>query len=356
LFIACYTRRCGLKKESCNLATPVSNIQSPKLSIMAKVKYYYDPKTLSYRKIEKGPAYRLRQTLIYLASVSLMAFSLYIIADNFIDSPKEKRLRRELENMKIQYAIMNERMDQLATVLQDLQDRDDNIYRVVFEAEPIPESVRKAGFGGANRYKKLEGFENSSLIKETAKHLDQLTKQLYVQSKSFDDLVKMAEDKEEFLASIPAIQPVANKDLKRMASGYGWRIDPFTKVRKMHHGMDFSAQIGTPVYATGNGTVKRADSRSSGFGKHIRIDHGYGYLTIYAHLSEYNVQVGQKVKRGEIIGYVGNTGRSRGPHLHYEVHLDRDRLNPVNFYYGELTPEEFSTIIEMASQSNQSFD
>ena len=323
---------------------------------MAKVKYYYDPKTLSYRKIEKGTAYSLRQTLIYLSSVALMGLILYMVADNFIDSPKEKRLRRELENMKIQYSIINERMDQLALVLNDLEDRDDNIYRVVFEADPIPESVRKAGFGGANRYKKLDGFENSELIKETAAKMDQLTKQMYVQSKSFDNLVALAEDKEEFLASIPAIQPVANKDLKRMASGYGWRIDPFTKARKMHYGMDFSAEIGTPVYATGNGVILRADSRSSGYGKHIRIDHGYGYTTIYGHLSSYNVQVGQKVKRGEIIGFVGNTGRSRGPHLHYEVHLNKDRLNPVNFYYGDLTPEEFSTIIEMASQNNQSFD
>lgn len=323
---------------------------------MAKVKYYYDPKTLSYRKIEKGPGYRLKQTLLYLASAALMGMVFYLIADNLIDSPKEKRLRRELENMKIQYSLINERMDQLASVAHDLQDRDDNIYRVIFEAEPIPNSVRQAGFGGANRYKKFEGFENSELIKETSKRLDKLTKQLYVQTKSFDEIVEMAEDKSEFLASIPAIQPVANQELKRMASGYGWRIDPFTKARKMHYGMDFSAEIGTPVYATGDGIVKRADSRASGFGRHIRIDHGYGYTTIYAHLSEYNVQVGQKVTRGEVIGYVGNTGRSRGPHLHYEVHLDNDRLNPVNFYYGELSPEEFHTIIEMASQNNQSFD
>ncbi len=323
---------------------------------MAKVKYYYDPKTLSYRKIEKGTAYRLQRTLLYLASATLMGLLFYVVADNFIDSPKEKRLRRELENMKIQYAIINERMGQLNSVLADLQERDDNIYRVIFEAEPIPETVREAGFGGANRYKKLEGFENSELIKETSKRLDKLTKQVYVQSKSFDEIVKMAEDKNKFLASIPAIQPVANKDLRRMASGYGWRIDPFTKARKMHYGMDFSAEIGTPIYATGDGIVKRADSRASGFGKHIRIDHGYGYTTVYAHLSEYNVRVGQKVKRGEIIGYIGNTGRSRGPHLHYEVRFGDERLNPVNFYYGELTPEEFSTIIDMASRSNQSFD
>lgn len=323
---------------------------------MAKVKYYYDPKTLSYRKIEKGAAHRLRSSLLYLASASLMGLIFFLIADNFVDSPKEKRLKRELDHMQIQYAIINERMAHLAEVLQDMQERDDNIYRVIFEAEPISESVRKAGFGGANRYRKLEGYDNSSLIVSTAKRLDQLSKQAYVQSKSFDEVVQMAQDKSQLLASIPAIQPVANQDLRRLASGFGWRLDPFTKARKMHYGMDFSAEIGTPIYATGDGEVVRADSRASGFGKHIRIDHGFGYLTIYAHLSDYNVQVGQKVKRGEIIGFVGNTGRSRGPHLHYEVHHNGERLNPVNFYYGELSPEEFNTVIEMASQSNQSFD
>jgi len=323
---------------------------------MAKVKYYYDPKTLSYRKIEKGPGYRLRNTAIFLASSALFALVFYLLADNFIDSPKEKRLKRELENMKIQYAILNERMDQVATVLDELQQRDDNIYRVIFEAEPIPNTIRKAGFGGANRYKKLDGFQNSDLIKETSKEMDRLTKQVYVQSRSFDEVIRLAEDKSELLEAIPAIQPVANEDLKRLASGFGMRLDPFTKAPKMHYGMDFTADIGTPVYATGDGTIIRADSKSSGFGRHIRIDHGYGYITIYAHLSEYDTRVGQKVKRGEIIGYVGNTGRSRGPHLHYEVHLNGERLNPVNFYYGDLSPEEFSTIINLASQANQSFD
>ena len=323
---------------------------------MAKVKYYYDPKTLSYRKIEKTPAYRLRRTLLYMGSILLTSFLLYMVADTFIDSPKEKKLRRELENMEIQFALINDRLDQVSDVVADMQERDDNIYRVIFEAEPIPNSVREAGFGGANRYKKYDGYDNSELIKRTASRLDQLTKKVYVQSKSFDEIVEMAQDKSEFLESIPAIQPVANQDLKRMASGYGWRTDPFTKARKFHHGMDFSAQTGTPVYATGDGKVIRADNKASGFGNHIRIDHGYGYITIYAHLNDYNVKVGEKVQRGDLIGFVGNTGRSRGPHLHYEVHLNGERLNPVNFYYGELTAEEFNTMIEMANQTNQSFD
>lgn len=323
---------------------------------MAKVKYYYDPKTLSYRKIEKGPGHHIRNSALFVASSAIFGIIFYLIADNFIDSPKEKRLKREVENMKIQYDIVNERMDQVSKVLDELQHRDDDIYRVIFEADPIPSSVRKAGFGGANRYKRLEGFQNSELIKETAMRADRLTKQVYVQSKSFDEIVKMAKDKSKLLEAIPAIQPVANKDLKRLASGYGLRVDPFTKARKMHWGMDFSAKIGTPVYATGDGTVVRADDRASGFGNHIEIDNGYGYTTLFAHLSGYNVRVGQKVKRGEVIGYVGSTGRSTGPHLHYEVHLNGKKLNPVNFYYGELSPEEYSRIINMANQPNQSFD
>lgn len=323
---------------------------------MAKVKYYYDPKTLSYKKIEKTASYRLRRSSIFIGASFLMGFIIFIIADSFIQSPVEKRRQRELEFMKIQYDILNERLDQVSSVLEDLQQRDDQIYRVVFEADPIPNSIRKAGFGGANRYDRLDGYSNSNLVKAATERLDKLTKQVYVQSKSFDDIVAMAEDKSKLLESIPAIQPVANEDLRRLASGYGYRVDPFTKARKFHHGMDFSAEIGTPVYATGNATVVRADSRSSGYGKHIRLDHGYGYKTIYAHLNKYNVRVGQKVKRGEIIGYVGNTGRSSGPHLHYEVHLDKNRLNPVNFYYGDLSPEEFATVIDLASQPNQSFD
>lgn len=323
---------------------------------MAKVKYYYDPKTLSYKKIEKTPGYRLRRSSIFLGAAAIFGFLFFLVAINLIDSPKEKRLKRELENMKIQYDILNERMEQVATVVEDLQKRDDEIYRVVFEAEPIPANIRKAGFGGINRYRKLQGFENSKLITETTKRLDRLTKQVYVQSRSFDDIVDLAEDKSKLLEAIPAIQPVANEELRRLASGYGFRVDPFTKARKFHGGMDFSAETGTPVYATGDGKIVRADSRSSGYGKHIRLEHGFGYMTLYAHLSKYNVRVGQVVKRGDIIGYVGNTGRSSGPHLHYEVHLNKERLNPVNFYYGELTPEEFSKVINLASQPNQSFD
>ena len=237
-----------------------------------------------------------------------------------------------------------------------MEERDNNLYRVYFEASPIPEEQRRAGFGGVNRYKDLEGYDNSDLVINTAKRLDILTKQTVVQSRSLDEIERLAANKAALIEAIPTIQPVKNKDLTRIASGFGYRSDPFTKARKMHFGMDFSAKRGTPVYATGNGVVKRADSRSSGFGKHIRIDHGFGYISLYAHLSEYNVRRGQKVKRGDIIGYVGNTGRSAGPHLHYEIIKDNKKINPLNFYYGNLSPEEFEALLTQSKQENQSLD
>jgi murein DD-endopeptidase MepM/ murein hydrolase activator NlpD len=247
-------------------------------------------------------------------------------------------------------------MEQVEQVLANIEDRDNNIYRLYFEANPIPEEQRRAGFGGVNRYKSLEGFNNSEMIIATTKRLDVIQKQMVIQSRSLDEITKLAEDKEKLLAAIPAIQPVKNEDLTRMASGYGWRSDPFTKARKMHWGMDFTAPKGVPIYATGDGIVTRADNNASGYGKHIRVDHGYGYMSLYAHLSNYNVKRGQKVKRGDLIGFIGSTGRSEAPHLHYEVWKDEERINPINFYYGSLTAEEFENMLKFANQENQSLD
>jgi murein DD-endopeptidase MepM/ murein hydrolase activator NlpD len=323
---------------------------------MAKVKYYYDSDTLSYRKIELRKRDKFKKGLLFtLASALFGALTVFILLQ-FVESPKEKVMKRELENMRLNYELLNKKMAQAQKVLEDIQERDNNIYRVYFEADPIPNEQRKAGFGGVNRYKSLEGFENSDMIKEAARNIDILSKQLYVQSKSLDEITSLAEDKEKLLAAIPAIQPVSNEDLTRMASGYGWRLDPFTKARKMHKGMDFTSPRGTPIYATGNGRVIRADSKSSGYGKHIRIDHGYGYVTLYAHLSKYNIRKGQKVKRGDLIGFVGSTGRSQAPHLHYEVRYNGKAVNPMNFYYGDLSPEEFKEMLLKASQEGQSLD
>ncbi|MBT8278765.1 MAG: M23 family metallopeptidase [Bacteroidia bacterium] len=323
---------------------------------MSKVKYYYDPETLSYRKIERKKRTTFKYVSVFLLGSALFGFISVFLASQYFESPKEKALARELQNMQLQYDLLNKKLDETEIVLSNLEERDNAIYRLYFEANPIPEEQRRAGFGGVNRYKDLEGYDNSKLIIETNKRLDIIQKQIVVQSKSLDEIAILAEDKELFLASIPAIQPVKNEDLTRMASGYGYRIDPFTKVKKFHFGMDFTAPRGTPIYATGDGVVKRADGSAIGYGKHIRIDHGYGYVSLYAHLYKYNVRINQKVKRGDIIGFVGSTGRSEAPHLHYEIFKDGDRINPINFYYGNLSPEEFSELLKKASLENQSLD
>jgi murein DD-endopeptidase MepM/ murein hydrolase activator NlpD len=323
---------------------------------MAKVKYYYDSETLSYRRIRRKKRTTIKYAFVFLLASALFGFLFVVIGGQFLESPKERELARELENLDLQYSLLNKRMDDAITVLENIEERDNSIYRLYFEANPIPEEQRRAGFGGVNRYRKFEGFDNSELIKQSNKRLDIIEKALVVQSKSLDEIAILAEDKEKFLLSIPAIQPINNKDLARMASGFGYRTDPFTKVRKFHYGMDFSAQRGTPIYASGDGIVKRADNRATGYGKHIRIDHGYGYVSLYAHMYKYNVSVNQRVKRGDIIGFVGSTGRSEAPHLHYEIFKDGERINPINFYYGNLTVEEFDDLLQKASLENQSLD
>ncbi len=325
---------------------------------MTKVKYYYDSDTLSYRKIEYKKGRKFKIFFFSLLASLLSGFLLLLLYFSIpnIDTPKEKALKRELENMKLQYELLNKKMDLAESVLLDLEDRDNSIYRVYFETDPISEEQRKAGFGGINRYKKLEGFNNSDLIISTNKRLDVLQKQIVVQSKSLDEIAKLAEEKEKLLKAIPSIQPVKNEDLTRMASGFGYRSDPFTKVRKFHKGMDFTSPRGTPVYATGDGVVIRADRKSTGYGRHIRIDHGFGYISLYAHLYKYNVKKGQKVRRGDLIGFVGSSGRSQAPHLHYEIYKDGKNVNPLNFYYGNLTAAEFAELLEKAQQENQSLD
>lgn len=323
---------------------------------MSKVKYKFNTKSLTYEKVRVTIRQRIFQVLSYLAIGVVFAVVTMIIAYNFIDSPKEKQLRREADVMKLQYDLLNKKMNQVQTVLNDLQDRDDNIYRVIFEAEPIPNSIRQAGFGGSDRYKDLEGYDNSELMKETSERLDRITKQLYIQSKSYDDVVKMAKSKEQLIASIPAIMPLNNKDLKHMPSGYGWRTHPIYKTQEFHPGMDFTAEQGTPIYATGDGKIETADALAHGYGNHVVINHGFGYKTLYGHMSKIVAKVGAKVKRGELIGYVGSTGLSTGPHVHYEVIRNGEKVNPINFYYNDLSPEQYQVMLELASKSTQSYD
>lgn len=325
---------------------------------MPKYKYYYDQETLSYRRIEVNTGVRFRNAFVFLTVSALfgLIMLLILLSSPLIETPKEIAQAREIDNYQLQYEQLNRKMQQIESVLDNLQYRDNQIYRVIFEANPISDDVRKAGFGGINRYADLEGFENSELVVSTTKRMEVLSKQVVVQSKSLDEIQRMALDKEVLLSAIPSIQPINNEDLRRMASGYGWRTDPFTKTRRKHKGMDFSAPTGTPIYATSDGKVIRVDGRAPGYGKHIRIDHGFGYVTLYAHLSKYNVRRGQEVKRGDVIGFVGNTGRSVAPHLHYEIRKDGKHLNPINFYYGDLNTEEFNALLEAANRENQSLD
>ncbi len=325
---------------------------------MSKVKYYYDSENLAYRKIKTRKAKKIGVVALFLLASALFGFLSFFVLLNtpYFETPKDRLQAREIDNLKLNYAILNKKMDQLNTVVDAIEDRDNNLYRVYFNKSAIPDEERKSGFSEANRYSVLEGYDNSELVINTTKRVDILSRELAVQSKSLDEIFKLAKAKNNLLSAIPAIQPVRNENLKRMVSGFGYRSDPFTKVKKMHEGMDFTAKTGTPIYATGDGLVAKSDNTASGFGNHIVIRHGFGYETLYAHLSKYKVRAGQRVKRGDVIGYVGSTGRSEGPHLHYEVHKDSKVVNPLNFYYGNISAVEYVAIAQLANQENQSLD
>jgi murein DD-endopeptidase MepM/ murein hydrolase activator NlpD len=323
---------------------------------MAKVRYHFNTQSLKIEKVKVTFKQRFLRFLSVFFTGLVFAALVLVLAYNFIDSPKERILRREIEQYKLQYSILNDRLDKVQAVVTDLRERDDNIYRVIFESEPIPVSVREAGYGGVDRYARLEGFKNSEIIINTTKKLDLITSQLYVQSKSFDEVFSLAKRKEELLASIPAIQPVANKDLRRIGSYFGYRTDPFYKVTKFHEGIDFTAPVGTDIYATGDGKVVNIEFSRRGYGNLVEIDHGFGYRTVYAHLSKMNVKMGQKVSRGEVIGFVGNTGKSTAPHLHYEVRKNGKAVDPINFFFNDITPEEYAAMIELSQRPSQTLD
>ena len=325
---------------------------------MKRVKFYYDSEKLAFKQIVTKNSTKIGYVMLFLLASTLFGFlGGFILSNtNFFETPKSKLLARELEIMKLNYNLLNGKIALMDEALAAIEERDNTIYRVYFNSDPISNEVRRAGLGGKNRYKDLDDFNTSDLIIGSTKKVDEIMKALAVQSVSLDEITKLAKRKALLLKSIPAIQPVKNEELKQMASGFGYRSDPFTKIRKFHKGMDFSAKSGTPIYATGDGIVKKADGSVSGFGNHIEINHGYGYLTLYAHLSKYKVRAGQKVKRGDIIGYVGSTGRSEAPHLHYEVHKNGEVVNPLNFYYGSISAKEYVLITKLANQENQSLD
>jgi len=323
---------------------------------VAKIKYFFNEKTLSYEEIILSPGQKARRFFLLLVSVLAFAAIFVFVLSNYFDSPKELMQKREIAAYDLQFRMMNDRMNNMQKLMNELSNRDDNIYRVIFEAEPIPKSEREAGIGGADRYTDLEGYNESKLLVETAKKLDKLTAEVYVQSKSFDQVFAMVRNKEKMLASIPAIQPVRNTQLERISSYFGYRIDPIYKVKKLHEGLDFAAPKGTPVHVTGDGRVIMASRSRGGYGNEIRVDHGYGYVTVYAHLSAYKVKKGQRVKRGQVIGLVGNTGKSTGPHLHYEVRKNDIPINPIYYFYNDLTPDEYSKMLALSKIPTQSMD
>lgn len=322
---------------------------------MAKTKYYFNSQTLKYEKVKLSWGVRILKGLGFLSTALVFSFLIIAFAYTFLDSPKEKQLKREISALNLQYNILKSRLKQMDLVMNDLQQRDDNIYRVIFEAEPIPLDVRKAGFGGINKYKNLENYNSSKLMVETTKKLDIISKEMYIQSKSYDELAKTVSSKGKMMASIPAVQPVDSRKLRGSISGFGYRMHPIYKIRKMHEGLDFAAPIGTPIYATGDGVVVAAGAER-GYGNRIMISHGYGYVTKYAHMSKFKMKRGQRVNRGDIIGYVGNTGASTGPHCHYEVIKNGRQINPINFFFNDLSPSEYMTMLEVASRENQSLD
>lgn len=323
---------------------------------MARNKYRFNPESMSFDRIRLSFRGLLIKLVTYFFAGIVISIAFYFTFSRFFDSPKERILKRENDQLKLQLEIFDKKLGEVGSVLKDLQQRDDNLYRTIFEAEPIPRSVREAGFGGVNRYADLEGYENSDLVIETAQKLDKTMKQVYVQSKSYDELIKLAMNKEEMRKCVPCIQPVANKGLERTSSGFGWRIHPWYKIKIFHYGFDFAAPIGTEIYATGDGVVESVENNFHGYGKKIVIDHGFGIKTLYAHMSEFKVSAGQKVKRGAVIGLVGNTGLSTGPHLHYEVVKNGEKVNPVNYFFNDLSPQQFEQIINISNNTGQALD
>jgi murein DD-endopeptidase MepM/ murein hydrolase activator NlpD len=324
---------------------------------MSKVKYRFNTKSLTYEKVKTTFKERFWHLAGYLATGLVFATLTIIVSQRLIQSPREKKKDREIEALQLQYDLLNRKMETAEKVIADLEDRDDNIYRTIFETDPMPTSIRNGGMGGSSRYEVFESYQNAVLLRNTTERMDRLTKRLYIQSKSFDEVVKLAKDKARLLASIPAIMPMNQKELAHaVTSGFGWRTHPIYKTVVFHTGMDFSAEQGTPIYATGDAVVEVAENLLQGYGRHVVLDHGYGYKSLYGHMSKMAVKKGQKVSRGQLIGYVGSTGLSTAPHIHYEVIKNGEKVNPINYYYNDLSPEQYDVMVETTRKESQSFD
>lgn len=323
---------------------------------MKKIKYYYNTNTLRYEKLETPLRVKLLRVLGFISAAIVTAIIIVSIAYRYFPSANEKKLMEENEKLEDQFESLEQAARKLSQRLTELESRDNDIYRTIFEANPIPDSIRALEMAQQKEWKLVNSMTNSELENSIVQTLNNLNNRMSNQDKSYGEITKFIANKEELLACTPAIQPVSNSDLKRVASGFGSRIDPVYKTIKFHAGLDFSAPQGTPIYATANGSIRTAGNLGNGYGNHVIINHGYGYETLYGHMFKVKVKSGQKVKRGEIIGWVGSTGKSTGPHCHYEVHKNGRPIDPVYFFYNDLTPEQFDRMLKMAASSNQSFD
>ncbi len=323
---------------------------------MAKTKYFFNPHSLRYEKVKTSIRAIIARVFGFLSASLIFGVFLFFLVTKYFPSTAERKLQRENEEYRTQFEFMGKRMDELSTTLLDLQKRDDKVYREVLGADPISETERVSGFGGVDRYKKLLGYSNSDIMIEITKKLDVITKKLYIQSKSYDELFELSKNKELHIAGTPAIQPVSNKNLIRVASGFGWRTDPFYHINELHAGIDFAAPIGTAIYATADGVIKSAEFNAGGYGNCVVINHGYGYETLYGHMSKIACRPRNKVKRGDLIGYVGSTGKSTGPHVHYEVIKNGSKIDPINYFFNDLSASDYEQMRKACSLTNQSFD
>lgn len=323
---------------------------------MKKIKYYYNTNTLRYEKLVVPLRVKLLRILGFLSAVLVSCFIVVSIAFQYLPSPREKQQLTKVSNIQEHYDELNQEVEKLKSQMSDLEKRDNGVYRSIFEASPIPDSAREKAMASEAEQKLVATMEDDDIAQSIAQSMSTLANRMKYEQKSYDDIQKMVANKQQLLACTPAIQPVSNKDLTRVASGYGYRIDPIYKTTKFHAGLDFTAPQGTPIYATANGTVEVAGFTEGGYGNHVVINHGYGYQTLYGHMFKVKTHVGEVVKRGEVIGYVGSTGKSTGPHCHYEVHKNGVPVDPIYFFYNDLSPEQFDRILKLSKASNQSFD
>ena len=323
---------------------------------MKKIKYFFNTHTLRFEKIEVPLKVRLLQTIGFVIASLAVGVLFVAILFKFIDSPKERLLRQQNTAYKESYAVLQERMKQLELQMVELEQRDNDVYRSIFEATPIPDSARVKEMLAKNEIRLIQSLSNTALIENMRNQLNNLSLRMSFQGQSFTEITAMVKNKEKLLRAIPAIQPVSNKNLKRVASGFGYRIDPLYKDSRLHAGLDFSAPTGTPIYATADGEVQIAGFNTDGYGNKVVINHGYGFQTLYAHMVRVIANVGQSVKRGEVIGYVGSTGKSTGSHLHYEVIKRGTKVDPVYYFYNDLTPAQFDRLLKEAAANKQSLD